>query len=318
MSLSKSQKVDCPIILIDCSGSTLHEINVKNHYKSVDTVLKFEIAKAQEILTSYGITHAYVIMWNYTGRVCSQTPILVSEFTKIRAESLGGTCLTKGLEAIPEEWLKNKTCKELYIFTDGEIEDDGIILNPLKKLIDFGVKIQIITIEPNSTNYVETKAEAGCKLFQAAKSNGLTSSIRRFSSYNEYHVLEPFISFDNPEIIEGFTPFQGKYYDIDTQEDELINKVEKAIGECETTEEIAKLAHELTITVQHMIKDKPVEKQIEINNQFSDLFAESPIEPSMFAQVNHMLLLETTNLSNGNGTTYHEFKDALILYSQNS
>lgn len=306
-----------PIVMFDCSGSTEHSINVSKHLKNIDTVLKYEIAIAQRLFNLKGIKYVYVIMWNYTGRICSDKPILVSELGRIRSDSFGGTCLSEGLKVIPENWISenNKEKKEIYIFTDGEIEDDNMVINPLKKLIDLGIKIQIITVEPNNINYLETKGEAGHKLFQAIKSNGLTKSVRRFSSYNEHHVIEPFISFDNPEEIEGFTSFGGEYYNIEEQQDELVDKVEEAIKNCGTKEDIVKLAHELSVTIHHMVKDKSTEEQIEINNQFSDMFAESNINPGMFSQVNKMLLLELDNHSNGTSTSFHEFKDALILYT---
>jgi len=302
-----------PIIMFDCSGSTEHDIDVKKSYPNVSNILSYEINIAQRIFKTKDISHAYVIMWNFTGRVCSKEPILISELNKIRMESLGGTCLVNGLQIIPDEWLQGNN-KEIYIFTDGEIEDDNIVAEPLKKMINLGVTLQIITVEPNDINYIQTKADAGHKLFQAIKNNGLTKSVRRFSSYNEHHVLEPFISFDNPEEIEGFTPFQGEYFNINEQQDELIDKIEETIQTCETKEDIVKLAHDLTVTISHMTKDKSIDEITEINNQFADLFADSNIEPNMFMQVNNLLLLEANNQSNGNASSYHEFKDALVLY----
>jgi hypothetical protein len=304
-----------PIVMFDCSGSTEHSINIGNHYQNTDTVLKYEIAIAQRTFNKKGITHVYVIMWNYTGRICSEKPILVSELGRIRLDSIGGTCLSEGLKIIPENWINGEKKNDIYIFTDGEIEDDNIVINPLKKLIDLGIKIQIITVEPNNINYLQTKGEAGHKLFQIIKSNRLTKSVRRFSSYNEYHINEPFISFDNPEYIEGFTSFGGEYFNIEEQKDELLDKVEESIHKCENKDDVVKLAHELSLTIHHMVKDKTTEEQIEINNEFSDMFADSNIDPMIFSQVNKMLLIESGNHLNGSASSFHEFKDALILYN---
>lgn len=306
-----------PIVMFDCSGSTEHEININKYNTDVTNVLKYEIYISQKIFKSKEITHAYVIMWNSNGRICSQEPILISEFSKIRLDSFGGTCLTKGFEVIPEEWIKGeneKQKKELYIFTDGEIEDDCYVGFPLKELIKSNVSIQIITVEANDTDYVQTKAEAGNKIFQALKLNSLTKSLRRFSSYNEHHVIEPFISFDNPEEIEGFTPFRGKYFNTDIEQDDLIDKVEEIISQCETKEDIIKLAHDLTVTVSHMSKNKTTDEINEINSQFADLFAENKVDPMIFTKVNNLLITEANNNSNGNASTYHEFKDAMILF----
>jgi hypothetical protein len=304
-----------PIILIDCSGSTDRDINIAKYYDGVDNVLKYELNIAQRILRK--MTHVYVIMFNIMGIMLSKTPILVSELQKIRPESFGGTYLSKGLDEIPSEWLSEKEKNELYIFTDGEIDDEEIVASPLKKLLDSNCTIQIITVEPNDTNYMKTKTEAGNKLFQVIKSNGLTNFVRRFSSYNEHHVVEPFIIFDNPEKIEGFAPFQGVYYDTEKQKDEIMEKIEEEIKNCETKEELIDTAHKVSVTLDHMSRDKPYEEQIELSNQIADLFAESYVDPTMFIQVNKMLLLEAHNHSIGSASTFHDFKDALIVYSSN-
>lgn len=308
------QKDSCPIVLLDCSGSTEHSIDVSKHLKNIDTVLKYEINTCQRILKSKKINQIYLILWNFKSTIYSENPILVDDLTKCNIESLGGTVLSTGLESIPEQWInvKEGQRKEIYVFTDGEIEDDNIVANPLKKLIDKGVVIQIITIEPNSINYIESKGDAGHKLFQVIKANSLTQSLRRFSSYNEYHVKEPFISFDNPEKIDGYTPFKGEYYNIEENKDDLIDKVEESIGGCKTKEELVKLAHDLTITIHHMVEDKSIEEKIKINNDFADLFAESDIELNIFNQVNKMLMLEVGNHSKGSASSYQDFKDALI------
>lgn len=305
-----------PIVMFDCSGSTELEVNVSQYFQGVNNVLCYEICIAQRILKAKKYTHAYVVMWNSTGRICSPEPINVLEFNKISLESFGGTYLTKGFEVIPQEWVVSNNKREMYIFTDGEIEDDNYISIPLKKFIESNISIQIVTIEANNTNYVQTKAEAGNKLYQVLKRNGLTIHVRRFSSYNEHHVLEPFISFDNPEEMEGFTPFRGEYFDINEQQDELIEKIEESVSNCETKDDVVKLAHELTITVSHMTKNKTTDEINEINTQFADLFAENKVDPSIFTKVNNMLLLEANNNSNGNASTYHEFKDALILFEE--
>jgi hypothetical protein len=308
------QKDLCPIVLLDCSGSTEHSIDVNKYFSNVDTVLKYEINTCQRILKSKGINQMYLILWNFKSTIYSEKPILVDDLTKCNIESLGGTVLSKGLESIPEEWIdvKGGQRKEMYVFTDGEIEDENIVANPLKKLIDGGIVIQIITIEPNSINYIESKGDAGHKLFQVIKTNGLTQSLRRFSSYNEYHVKEPFISFDNPEIIEGYAPFQGEYFNVEENKDDLVDKVEESINECKTKEELVKLAHDLTVTIHHMVKDKPVDEQLEINNEFADLFAETDIDHNIFTQVNKMLMLEVGNHSKGSASSYQDFKDALV------
>jgi hypothetical protein len=303
-----------PILLIDCSGSTEHNVNIP-YFKNVNTILKYQIELAKKIFTTKNIQYVYVIMWSYTARICSKLPILVSELTKIKQDSVGGTELAIALTAIPQEWISNNNNnkQELYIFTDGEIENENQVVAPLKQLIDSGITIQIVTVEPNNINYVQNKGEAGYKLFQVIKNNGLTTFVRRFSSYNEHHVLEPFISFDNPEEIEGFTPFCGKYYNINEEYDELLDTVEEKVKICTSVEEIAKLAHETTVTISHIVKNKSTEDHTEITSQIADIFAESNIAPTIFNQVNQMLLLETAKQSTGNGSIYQEFKDALIL-----
>ncbi len=312
MSLSK---VVYPIIMLDCSGSTSRDIDISKYYKDVDNLLKYQINIAQRILRKF--EYVYVIMWNYTGFALSPIPIRVSELAKICCESLGGTLLSKGFDAIPDEWINKTENNKLFIFTDGEIEDGENVAIPLKKLIDLKFTIQIITVEPNDINYMKTKADAGHVLFQIIKTNGLTKHVRRFSSYNEHHVIEPYICFDNPEEIKGFTLFKEVKYDIAEQKDELIDTVEDAIKNCETKDELIKIAHDISITVHHIIKDKPINEQLAIINEFADLFAESPVEPTLFTSINKLLLTEAENVSTGNASTFYDFKDALIPFFSN-
>lgn len=90
----KSKKDTCPIILLDFYGSTEHFINLNKYFTNINTVLEYEINTDLNFLTSKGISKVY--------------PIIVSELSTIHMESLGGTCLSKGLEDIPEEWIVSK------------------------------------------------------------------------------------------------------------------------------------------------------------------------------------------------------------------
>ena len=40
---NKILKDTCPIVLIDCSGSTEHSIDINTYFPNIDTVLKYEI-----------------------------------------------------------------------------------------------------------------------------------------------------------------------------------------------------------------------------------------------------------------------------------
>lgn len=213
---------------------------------------------------------------------------------------------------IPEDWKQNKTVSELYIFTDGEINDQNEVVEPLKELTKNNIKIYIIRVEPNNINYLNSNINIGNNIYKVVQDNNLTSFVKRFSSHNEYHVLEPFISFDNPDIDEGCVPFQGKQFYADDLFDEFIEYIENMIKSSDK-ETIPKLAHDLSLSIHHITKNKTIPEKENINRIFTDLFSSADICPNMFNKIHKFLLIESEKHLQGKSSTYHEFKDAFVV-----
>lgn len=310
----KLQFDDCPICLIDNSGSTNQKVQTKM-YDEI-SILKYTLLKAQNYFVSIGVKNIYLMLWNDRASIYSFEPIEVSilDSPVLITKYGGGTILGEALKSIPEKWINTKKFTEMYIFTDGEITDDDKKITTLfTNLFDSNIKIQIITVEPNNTNYKLSNCNAGTKIFEIIQKAKLTSRVRRFSSYNGFHEDEPFIWFDNPDEINGHAPFKGKYFNIEKSKDDFIDFVEEEIVKCESKEDVVKIAHELTLTIYHMTKDSSDEHKLEINNSFADLFSlNDHVPPNMFKQINSLLLLEADKHTNGEATTYQGFKDAIV------
>ena len=303
----------CPIVLIDMSGSAERPIKLPGDFNS-RTVIDYEIEIVKRLFASTGISQIYLGFWNYQLQIASQNPINISTISSYKPKQpFGSTLLNVPLKSIPQHWLQNKSCSELYIFTDGEIEDGDKITNQLKYLNSLKTKIQIITVEPNSINYLNSENIAGSTIYKAIKDNNLTSIIRRFSSYNEYHTHEPFISFDNPEQVDGYAIFDGKYFQIANSYDDFLDHVDERLASCESNNAIYKMAHDLTLTINHITKNKSHEEQNKITQEITDLFSNTTIDLSTFNKINTLLITESENHTKGQSTIFQEFRNALVV-----
>ncbi len=330
----KQLQDNCPVVLIDMSGSTTDPINVPGDFEA-RRVIDYEISIVKKLFQSKGINQIYLAFWNYQLKIASNSPINISSISSYKpGEPFGSTLLATPLKSIPSNWFAGKPCSELYIVTDGEIEDGNNITEQLKYLHGLKTKIQIITVEPNSFNYlnpqenpntrpdprrlqpgrrVNTSRIAGSSIYEAIKNNNLTSLIRRFSSYNEFHTYEPFISFDNPEQIDGYAVFDGKYFSIENSYDDFVDYIDDKLTQCKNPNGIFKLAHELSLTIHHIGKNKSIEEQTQITQELSDLFANTPVDLSTFNKINTLLITEAENHSKGKSSIYQEFRDALVV-----
>ena len=66
------------------------------------------------------------------------------------------------LKVIPNDWIDNKENIDLFVFTDGVIQDNQIELSEqINILFKKNVNIYINTIEPNNENYLKSDCSAG-------------------------------------------------------------------------------------------------------------------------------------------------------------
>jgi hypothetical protein len=295
----------CPIVLIDRSGSTSSEmIRVDVIDDTSISVLDFEVKQATDILMEKKISKCYLGFWNSSVTWASQEPVDVYTMVSYKPSSSGGTTLQPALNSINDSWLYNKQVSEIYIFTDGEISDSGYSLaDTIKKLFQKNVKIQIVTVEPNYNNYLESNCDAGNQLYKILKSESLMGRVKKFISYNQYHLDTPFVSFDNPEIGPGYAPFEGKVFRIDKVAD-FVTYLSEHIQN-KNNNELLKIAHELTMTLYHLTKDRSMIIQRKIIEMFCELFSDTVL----YRDIRKMFLQEIDNHSKGKSTTFQGYKN---------
>ena len=293
-----------PIVLIDYSYSTISVVNI---YNNDINILKYEIMIAQKYFESVGIDEIYLMFWNSSVNIYSPNSIKVSTLDKIDIKPNGGTSLAPVLKSIPNNWKMNKSTIDLFIFTDGEICDGNEITEPLNELFKLNVKIQIITVEDNNNNYLLDNCNAGNTIYEIIRNNNLMSRVKKFSSYNTFHVSEPFISFNNPDVGPECAPFREKCFEIHKTY-KFVNYIENIIDDLESTQEILKLAHDLTLTIFHIIKSKSLPIKTQIINMFSDLFSNK--NRSVYKEVRKLFLDEIDNHSKGQSTTFQGYKSS--------
>lgn len=339
---------ECPIVLIDNSGSTSSHMftreklntNPKSNPKKVKSannsdsdsddysssyssdnslsddddeqsqtesinVLKYELEVAKKHFESIGVKSVYLMFWHTNASIYSPEPVLVSSLDSIKKSPQGSTNLTPALKAIPEEWLVNKNTVDLYIYTDGEIGDSYSIEKPIKKLFEKNVRTYITTVEPNSKDYIKGNVQAGNTIYEAIQSNNLMGKVKKFTSYNQKYVLKPFVSFDNPDVGPSYAPFRGQCFRVDKTW-QFVKYLEDII-EQESKEEskLLKLAHELTMTLYWLTKDRSMVMKHQIVNMFSDLFSEYP----SYKEIRKLFLEEIDNHATGKSTTFQAYKN---------
>lgn len=326
-----------PIVLIDKSGSTSSgfgnynystnefdncvntnvsddedsedEMPIKKHNVSglqPIKVLQAEIKKAVSDLRQIGINSAYVMFWNDRGHPANDEKIMqLTELDNHNVRSDGGTTLATSLRKIPESWLNsNKQVTDIYIYTDGEVSDDKDSLQKeLLKLFSLNVRIFICTIENNNRNYIDGNCQAGNNMYKVIQNCGMTSRVKKFTSYNRYHLSEPFVSLNNPDVPLGYAPFQDSIFKV-TEINKFMCHLEGHISNIQNDNEMLKLTHELSLTVSHLIKGKSHQIQRRTIDMFCDLFSETAI----YTNVREMLLNEIDNHAHGKATTFQGYK----------
>ena len=299
------KKDTCPIVLIDKSGSTSSEmIRVDVIDDTSISVLDYEVKIATDILMEKGIKECYLGFWDNNIKWTSNEPIEVYKMVSYKPHSSGGTTLEPALVSIKNEWLENKEVCEIYIFTDGEISDYGLGLGEIiKKLFQKNVKIQIVTVEPNEKNYLNSNCNAGHILYQIIKNQSLMGRVKKFVSYNKHHIETPFVSFDNPEIGPGYAPFEGKVFRTDKLSDFVTYLSDYVQGK--NNNELLKIAHELTMTLYHLTKDRSMIIQRKIISMFCDLFADTVL----YRDIRNMFMQEIENHSKGKSNTFQSYKN---------
>ena len=338
LSDSESDNESEPDSVCDLNNENIIQQNQTEREKAISllnpdninlSILNGEVRLAKKYFESINIDKVYVMMWNSTAKCLSKEPINVSDLLTYTYNSTGGTYITPALNEIPESWIKqnNETTNEstneptneptdIYVYTDGEISDGDRFASALKELMaKSNINFHIVTVEANEINYLKRDCNAGNAIYSAIHNNKLMNIVKEFVSYNKHHIDSPFISFSNPTVGPDQVPFRGKCFAIN-QLSNFIGHIEQLIAEAtvstnvsatQSNEHILKLAHDLTITMYHLLKNKSLPIQKYTINLFSDLFADQPQET--YKEVRKLFMEEINNHSKGQSTTFQAYRN---------
>ncbi|KAJ6252440.1 a-type inclusion protein [Anaeramoeba flamelloides] len=303
-----------PIVLIDNSGSTGTRMqNNKN-------ILQNEIEKISEKLTELGVEEVRLMFWDHKFTNFGTYP--VSDLLKIKVASAsslkrerqinknvigpqGATYLDCVLEHLPKGWYQDKKVSDLYIVTDGELS--GKIRRTselLKELIEeFGIRIFIMTVESNGTNYSEGNISSGRAIYRMIRENGLMKNVKEFVSFNNYHKDIPFINFMNPDLPRGYIPFRKENFKLEKLPS-FIGHIQKIIQSTKDNIDMIKLAHELSISIYNINKHKAEHLQFGTIEIFCRLFEGS----KQYGEIREMFLKEIKNHMSGKSSTFTDYK----------
>ncbi len=345
---------ESPFVLIDCSGSTRTVFNYNNedltkYYTNnsnfddnqtrislklpqgkFKTVFEFEMELFQNMIKENNINECYLFTWNddYTriGKISIEDmdkndlkidPTALN-FKDKKIYCKGGTkivpVLNKIKETIIEEKLNNK---DIYIYTDGEIEDESELSTIFNELFRFDINIYINTIEPHKSNYLISNCCVGNSLCKFLKNNSKTNLIKNINNYNYFHKDKPFVSLYNFDVPEGYIPFNDNIFpiskvneftdflkqEIKNFNNDLSQKTEKNI--INNDSELLKLAYDLTRTLFYITKGKDMRYRNLIVDSFSKYFENT----SIYSKIRGLLMNEIDNHVNHRSATYQEYKN---------
>jgi len=282
-----------PIVLIDNSGSTKDQMNGCS-------ILHTELQKMRDMMDQLDITEIYLMFWNSNCEFANNKKLInIKSIDESNYKSYGSTYLGTALKQLPVEWFENKEKCDIYIYTDGEINDapHDIMREILNK-----ASIHIITVEANNNNYNNINCNAGNTIYDVIRKNCLTGKVKQFVSFNKHHIYEPFVTFNNPDVPHGYASFRNQIFKI-TNMKHFINYMDTLISQTNEND-IMKLTHDLSLTVSHLIKNKSIQIQHQIINLFADLFSNT----YGFKLIRELLLKEVDNHVKGTATTFQAYK----------
>lgn len=299
--LKKNNKEIIPIVLIDNSGSTSSNINNL-------TILMQEVKIIKNILMKKEFEKCYVMYWNTTEKHLNDS-INVTQLDEslktLHVNSTGGTDISVGIHNIPQLWYQKKTI--IYIVTDGEINGDKYQFNKqIFSLTKRPIEINIITVENNSYNYLETNVSAGSTIYSRIQDNKLSKYIKNFECYNKFHYDEPFINFYNPTI--GRDQFSYKEYifnDIDFNQ--FVEAICLIINLYQNDKQyLEKVMYNLSFTLYYYTKYKTSRVKNEVIRLFVSLFEEA-YEDTEY--IKNIFESEIKNHEEGVSKTYCQYKE---------
>ena len=317
--ISQDLKInECPIILIDVSGSTM------DNFKNKQTIREYEFEIAYNICKNSNYKNAHIITWSNKAKIYEN--IQVEEIMTIKSitKSKGGTKLIFGMNLIKPEFFTDDSICDLIIITDGEISDNKeVISEKLIELNQFKINIKIIAVESNKNDYLNSNSSVGNTLYKIIRNNNMTRLVNRFSVFNKLE--KEFVNMSNPTVKQGYIPFGDLMFQLEDFNNfiyfinkQISNLLKSSSSESENSKnlngEILKLVQDLALTIYHLTKNKSFAHQSSIIELFSNMFKNT----TNYTQVRSILLNEINNHISGKISTFAELRKSKYTQIEDS
>lgn len=290
---------DIPIVLIDKSAST------KSEMKTGKTILN----TFSEVVIKHVNRPHHLLFWSVKSEIISDIIDNNSINETIdRVKSSGGTDVSAAFHNIPKEWLER--CNNIYILTDGDVNEDKHDFNlQVRQLTKFhpNIKLHIFSVEENEDNYLVEQYYAGNKIYKMIKENKLTHYVKNFISYNNFHKIQDgnyYRNLYNPDIKEGYIPYENRIFPV-TKTSQFLQYMASLIDiYANDQNEVNKIIHNLTITIHHLTKNKPVKIQNDVIDMFCNLFSKTNVS---YSELKELLTQELSNHQTNRTSTLQDY-----------
>ena len=297
----KMNTTDIPIVMIDKSGSTRHSM------KTGKTILNTFANIIQTHLKSYDKQQCHVLFWcdecHYYDDIIpiSEIELIINDVENISDMRRGNTDISVAFENMPKEWLLEG--KTIYILTDGDINSDEYeFATQIKSLMitHDDLKIHIISVENNKDDYNIKNIDAGNKIYRMIKENNLTQHVKSFVSYNNIYTTNHYVNMYNPDLHDGYIPYENKCFPV-TKTNLFVQYIGNIIKQTDEMD-LNKIIHNLTFTLHHLVKNKPIKIQNDIIDMFCTMF------PMNYDEIKNLLISEIKNHKDGISNTFQEYQ----------
>lgn len=298
----------CPIILIDISGSTSDKI------KDNCTIRDYEFELAKKMLQKYG--QAEIICWSdkaFSLGILKHGDLNTEAMDNINKKCnkySSGTHMMSGFSLVDLNKFKKEDTIHIIILTDGEINDSNSnIGQKLREFSNYNTNIEIIAIEKGSNNYLLSECNVGNTLYRMIQNNGMTRLVNKFLIYNKLDT--EFVNFSNPKVPDGYIPFKDLMF-LRADTHKFIKYIIDKIVEIKTNNNKAiylKLAHDISLTLYHLTKDREYHEQVGMVDLFANMFKDTDLSDlSLYSEVRKLMIDEVNNHMTGKSTTFTSLK----------
>lgn len=322
-------KKNTPIFFIDISGST-NSILYKNDAKNRNVkIMDYEFIMVSKLAKKYNYNNCHIICWSSQAKIFKNVnPKDGSILRNIQNDVkhlISGTHLMSGINKLTDDMFdsENINITELYILTDGEIEDSKKEVEKyIKELSTKKVDIHILAFELGKKDYLNQDCHVGNTLFNYIRNCSLTRMISSFTIINS--LKKEFLNFENPHVPDNYIPYDGMMFKSDDFKkfmiyvDLTIKDMAEKYNNNGNDFHILRFIHKISISIYHYIKNKTHTSRNIIIDIFSNIFNKFPNETKLYVKMRQLLIDEIDNHVAGKSTTFTESKKNKCLKIENT